>query len=70
MNDKVAELTPYWVRMEVPRGFNAELSRNFTYIGDEIEDDPDSLWCVVAYLELEGQAVTFQLMEVYDNYHL
>lgn len=64
-----AEVTPYWQRIEVPRGCEVELPMVGTYRLRELRD-PKSGWWVVAYIEFAAKAEAFLLVEVYDSYRL
>ena len=62
-------LTPYWSRIEVPRGCAAELPPIFSYKMRELMD-PASGWWVVAYTEFAVKVAAFVLMDAYDRYRL
>lgn len=62
-------LTPFWSRIEVPRGMCVELPMVFSYKMRELHD-PNSGYWVVAYTEMVIKTAAFLLFEVYDNFRL
>lgn len=62
-------VTPYWLRVEVPRGCGAETPWVFSYYARELIDPSSGFWRI-AYTEFAACVGAYILFEAYDNYRL
>ena len=62
-------ITPYWLRVEVPRGCGAETPWVFSYFARLLLDPRSGYWRI-AYTECAACVAAYILFEMYDTYRL